>query len=299
MNQRIKKKINYKKDFFFIRKKIVPSFYFDPSECASYYKSDLGAYVKQRMCEEIDSILQTSTLCKELTNFILSLPMKRIVLLGFGYTVPFMETLLRNFYSFIESYNQKNPFSSITFSSISLIPPSTDSPQKKDGAFQARKMSSPLPPKTQLISVQETEWPFHDHSMPFLFISHGFEGMHNPEDILKEAQRILMPQGELFIIIPHAWTFWLSSPMCLFNKQRVYEVKEMKNMLKEHNFKFKGFEPFASYPPWWNSKQPFRTRTGEITKRQILERFLDFSTKSLFPLFGGLLLIRAKSKFSG
>ena len=155
----MKKRLSYKKDFFFIRKRVVPSSCFDPAECATYYSSDLGAYVKQRMNEEIDSVLHSPFLRKELKKFLLSLSSRRVVLLGFGYAVPFMETFLRNFYDLMESFNRKNQASSITFSAISLIPPQTNSPERNDGAFQVRKIA-PLPPKTQLESVQEEIWPF-------------------------------------------------------------------------------------------------------------------------------------------
>lgn len=283
-----------KTSFFFIHKRtVVPPPHFDPAECAYYYSSDLGAYTAQCINRQLDQILQDRVLRREIRHLIHSLPSDRVILAGFGYTVPFMETFKRNCYeNTLEIDDAGNKFSPITYSTLSLIPPRTNGTQYRDGAFLARR-SGTLHTKTRLLGVEETKWPFLDNSIPFVFMMHSMECIKNPEGALDEASRILVPNGELWVAVPHPWTLWSRSPHFLMCGQRHYEVKEIVTILKNRGFRVKGFEPFGAYPQWWGAKKPFRLRTNEITERWFFGDFLDFVAKRLFPFVGGMFIVRA------
>lgn len=280
--------------FFFIRKhSIAPLPHFDPAECAYYYSNELGAYTAQRICEQFDQFMHDRVLRKELRKLVFSLPGTRVVLVGFGYTVPFMETFKRNFYEITRQRDEYGePYSTVSYSSVSLIPPRTNNTKYVDGSFLARR-SGAVHSRTRLVGVHETKWPFSDHSLPFVFIMHGFEGMNNPEGILDETYRVLVPHGELWIVVPHPWTLWSRSPRFLMNGQRHYEVSEMITILENRGFYIRGFEPFGAYPQWWGGDKPLRSRTGEIARRWPHGDFLDFIAKRIFPVLGGMFLIRA------
>lgn len=282
-----------KSRFLLIRKRSLKRPYFSPKKCAEYYESPIGSFAAQRIREEIDFIFTDRVLRRDIRKFIFSLESSRILIIGFGYTAPFMETLENIFYQITQHKNYHGKIYSLTtYSTLSLIPPFTRNLVYTENDLIARKIGASY--KTRVIGVLENSWCFLDNTVPIVFIIHGFEGVNKPLEVLKEANRVLVKDGELFIVFPHLWTFWLYSERFIYDGQRRYSIKEMTNILKEQGFKVVGFQIFGGYPPWWGNCKTYKTNSGEVSKRLLYGRVCNFLSRTLSPLFGGLVFMRAK-----
>lgn len=277
---------------FFFSKSYVPVD-FHPGKLAEYYNSDLGQFARMRICNVWDWALHDPPLRRHLRHFFRAMGKRRIVLAGYGYAVPYLETFVRNFDSLFVRRNRRHPESSLTFSGLALIPPDSDTTSIVNGASYVRSVTH-LPPRTNLVSVKALDWPFPDHTLPFLLLAHSYESCFGGERLLNEAQRVLMPGGELYIMTPHPWTLWLASGKFMYDHQKCFELKEVLFSLNRFHFDFQGFTVAGSLQPWVNGRHPvYRTGTGEIAPRKLWLRALDFLTRNWFPSFGGILLIRA------
>lgn len=267
---------------------------FHPGILAAYYHSEVGQFVSRRICEVWNKALSDPALQNELKPFFVSLGQRRPLILGFGYTLPFMETFIYNFDTLFHRYNWRHPNRAITFYGLNLIPPDSDSPHLMNGAYTVR-MATRLPPKVQVMSCPAYTWPFPDRSLPVVLLMHCLETSYEVEKILAETARVLRVGGEVFLMVPHTWTLWMGAKRSLFRNQRDFFVREIDQMLKDVGLTFQGMTSIGAYPLWRNGRPPvYKSTLGGPASWPKRRRNLAFLFDHCFPLFGGLLLVRAK-----
>lgn len=266
---------------------------FHPGQLARYYGSDLGQYVRLRLCEGLDVALHDLCFRKEIAAFFRSLNKRQITTYGFGYAVPYLETFLRNFDASLAKFNQIHPDCAVTTTGMALIPPDSSTPDQLNGVYCVR-MATRLPPRVQAMSVQYNDWFLPDRSVPVLVLAHALEETPDLDQLLNEAHRVMMPGGELFVFAFHPWTLWLASPNAPTNPTRYFDLHTLRHHLGQHYFRFVGYSVIGSLAPWRKSCPAYRTCTGETARRAAVLCGTDFLLRNWFPLFGGVIVVRAR-----
>jgi len=59
---------------------------------------------------------------------------------------------------------------------------------------------------TDAVADLDHDFPFKDDCVPFIRIHHVLEHMKDRMHFLKEANRVLLPHGKMFVIVPHKST---------------------------------------------------------------------------------------------
>ncbi|MEM6413620.1 MAG: methyltransferase domain-containing protein [Pseudomonadota bacterium] len=130
--------------------------------------------------------------------------------------------------------------------------------------------------------VAEHHWPLPDASVDRLLIAHGLEETGKPQQLMREAWRVLSDQGRVIIIASHrrgAWSMVDSTP---FAAGRPYLNGQLKRLLVDAMFT-PARVARALYLP------PLQTR--------IVVRAANSWEKTgalLWPWLGGILLIEAR-----
>lgn len=274
-------------------RRFIPKPNFHPMALASYYHSEEGRFACQRICETWDKALRDPAVQNELRPFFEAMDTRKILITGFGYTLPFMETFIGNFDALFRERNWRYPEYSITFHGLVMIPPDSDTPSVVDGAKGVR-IATRLPPRIQMMSCRPYTWPFADGSLPCVLLMHCLESSLDTQEILKETVRVLRIGGEVFLMVPHTWTLWIAEKKSIYRNQKDFMLQDLRRMLKEAGLTFRGFSVIGAYPLWRTGKPPYYTNTmGKPADWTPRYGCYSFIMNLMFPTFGGLLLVWA------
>lgn len=115
---------------------------------------------------------------------------------------------------------------------------------------------SPLCYSDMELDLNETPYPFNNHCIDEIIMYDVLEHLENPIDVLRECQRILIPNGKLFIRIPNKhwgfidpthktfWTYWtfdfFDRRKWLHKKYGFYYFNDIHFVIKKKKWR------------WWN-----------------------------------------------
>lgn len=69
-------------------------------------------------------------------------------------------------------------------------------------------VSMPAVPGLSSLRAQPEHLPFAKESLDLVFIHHGLDGAPSPHALLREASRVLIPEGHLLIVGFNPWSLW-------------------------------------------------------------------------------------------
>jgi|CXWL01.1.fsa_nt_gi SAM-dependent methyltransferase len=127
----------------------------------------------------------------------------------------------------------------------------------------------------------ETRLPFIDAIFDRVLLVHALEEAGDLRRLLREAWRVMAPEGRLVVIVANRWSFWAQSDATPFGHGRPFSRAQLVSLLADAMF-----EPVASaralyappsrWSPFVRGAEAFE-RVGEV----------------MWPALGGLVLMEA------
>ena len=119
----------------------------------------------------------------------------------------------------------------------------------------------------------------------FVIMAHGLENCDNPNKLLEEAWRILVPEGYLLLVVPNRTGFWARSDLTPFGFGRPYSILQLSRLLSENKFQLLNTSASLLMPP---TKKIFLFNSF---------KFIDqITSKYVSKVMGGVLVIFAKKQ---
>jgi SAM-dependent methyltransferase len=143
------------------------------------------------------------------------------------------------------------------------------------------------------LAADPLQLPLASQSVDLVVLPHVLEGHPNPHDVLREAERVLMPEGQVVISGFNTGSLWrLRQLFSARNTEPPWDAKfisllRLRDWLRVLGFELNGGK-FGCYAP------PFRDKIW-------LDRF-DFMEKAgarWWPIAGGIYVVRAVKRVHG
>lgn len=134
---------------------------------------------------------------------------------------------------------------------------------------------------SQMALSDETRLPFMDAIFDRVLMVHCLEEAGDLRRLLREAWRVMAPEGRLVVIAANRWSFWAQSDTTPFGHGRPFSRLQLSSLLTDAMF-----EPVASAralyaPPW--------TWGPSVRAAEAFERVGE----TVWPALGGLVLMEA------
>lgn len=143
-----------------------------------------------------------------------------------------------------------------------------------------------------MLRCNTVEFPFATVSADLLLLPHVLEFSPNPHDTLRDAERVLVPEGHLVVSGFNPLSLW--GARRLFNKDmsfpwqgRYVSLPRLKDWLALLNFEVVGGRMGCYVPPMRNSNWLQRCR------------FMDNAGDRWWPMLGGMYFLVAKKRVMG
>jgi SAM-dependent methyltransferase len=143
------------------------------------------------------------------------------------------------------------------------------------------------------VAADALQLPLESQSLDLVALPHVLEGHHNPHDVLREAERVLRPEGQIVISGFNSLSLWRVRQMFSFrNDDPPWDAKYIGLMRLREWLRVLGFElnggMFGCYAP------PFRDKLW-------LERFgfMEKAGARWWPIAGGIYVVRAIKRVHG
>ncbi|MGE0408675.1 MAG: class I SAM-dependent methyltransferase [Amphiplicatus sp.] len=98
--------------------------------------------------------------------------------------------------------------------------------------------------------VEEDRWPLPDASIDRLLIVHGLEEASDPRRLMREAWRVLAPDGRLVVIVAHRRGLWSVIDTTPFAAGRPYSKRQLFQLLEGAMLKPLSFSGALYFPPF-------------------------------------------------
>lgn len=141
------------------------------------------------------------------------------------------------------------------------------------------------PAKTAL--VEEAQWPLPDLSVDRLLLIHELEHTFHPNELLREAWRVLKEDGRLLLIVPNRRGLWARADHTPFGQGKPYSLQQVTTLLRQAMF-VPGAPGGALYVP------PHRSRFCQMLM-QPLAKVLE-AAAGWGLVFGGVLVVEASKQ---
>lgn len=133
-------------------------------------------------------------------------------------------------------------------------------------------------------SIDSAAWPLASEMCDRILVIHALEHVRDQQGFLDEAWRCLRGSGELVLIVPHRRGFLARTEKTPFGQGRPFSRRQIIRQLEQA-----GFEVAASRPSLCMPAFALGLPNGVRVKLNRLGRFI-------WPMFGGVLMIRATKK---
>jgi len=130
--------------------------------------------------------------------------------------------------------------------------------------------------------VEEERLPFSDLSFDNILLVHGLEAAENARRLLREAWRVLRPEGRLLAVVPNRRSVWAHLERTPFGHGQPYSPGQLAGLLERAMFTVERREPALFIPPFG-----WRPLLGGA-------RVWEAAGRSVAPQFGGVTLIEAR-----
>lgn len=142
------------------------------------------------------------------------------------------------------------------------------------------------------VAADPLQLPVESQSLDLVVLPHVLEGHHNPHDVLREAERVLRPEGQVVISGFNTLSLWRLGQMFGAKDGAPWDAKFIGLMRLREWLRVLGFElnggMFGCYAP------PFRERLW-------LDRFafMEKAGARWWPVCGGIYVVRAIKRVHG
>lgn len=142
------------------------------------------------------------------------------------------------------------------------------------------------------VAADPLQLPIETQSLDLVALPHVLEGHHNPHDVLREAERVLRPEGQIVISGFNTLSLWRVRQLVPLEKNPPWDSKFIGLMRLREWLRVLGFElnggMFGCYAP------PFRDQTW-------LQRFrfMEKAGARWWPIAGGVYVVRAIKRVHG
>jgi SAM-dependent methyltransferase len=143
------------------------------------------------------------------------------------------------------------------------------------------------------LAADPLQLPLESQSLDLVALPHVLEGHHNPHDVLREAERVLRPEGQVVISGFNTLSLWRVRQIFGVNRQDApWDAKFIGLMRLREWLRVLGFElnggMFGCYAP------PFRDKLW-------LDRFafMEKAGSRWWPIAGGMYVVRAIKRVHG
>ncbi len=132
--------------------------------------------------------------------------------------------------------------------------------------------------------VDDEALPFAEGSFDRILVIHGLEDTGAPAMVLREAHRILCPQGRVMVVVPNRSGLWAHNDASPFGHGRAFSRGQMRRLLREC-----GLQPHA-----W-ARALYAPPTRFITSLSSM-RAWEQAGERLWPAFGGVIMVEASKQ---
>ena len=142
------------------------------------------------------------------------------------------------------------------------------------------------------VAADPLQLPVATHSVDLIALPHVLEFHHDPHEVLREAERVLMPEGHVVISGFNTLSLWRLRQLFASKKNAPWDARyigllRLRDWLRVLGFELTGGK-FGCYAP------PFRQPAW-------LDRFafMEKAGARWWPLLGGIYVIRARKRVHG
>ena len=216
------------------------------SEIQTFYtETELGLFTSRFINESIQKMDGYLTRSKE----------KELVV-SYGYSSPYLER-----------------FAHEPFQSICLMSETQGAiPSSKDGLNTS-------------ILIEQTEWPLESETANIVMMIHGLETCENPNELLEETWRVLIPESYLLVVVPNRTGFWARSDLTPFGNGRPYSIRQLSRLLTANKFEIVQTGAALFSPP---ASRGFFLKSASLVEK--------FCKKYASRVMGGVLIMLVKKK---
>jgi SAM-dependent methyltransferase len=132
--------------------------------------------------------------------------------------------------------------------------------------------------------VDDDELPFPDHVFDNALVVHALDHARDPEAVLRETWRVLVPGGRILVVIPNRRGLWARSEISPFGYGRPFSRRQIEALLRDCQFEPRGSDEALFMPPTRSRLLLRGARTWEGIGRR------------LWPAFAGLLFVEAEKQ---
>src|SRR6195256_5270347 len=142
------------------------------------------------------------------------------------------------------------------------------------------------------VAADPLQLPLASQSVDLIALPHVLESHENPHEVLREAERVLMPEGQLVISGFNSASLWRLRQVFSFDRAPPWDAKYIGLLRLREWLRLLGFEinggMFGCYAP------PFR-------QQRWLERFafMEKAGARWWPIAGGIYVVRAVKRVHG
>lgn len=177
--------------------------------------------------------------------------------------------------------------------------PTANTTQRGQASASAAIVASPATPRTMIrpvaLTCDFTELPFASHSLDLVVLPHVLEFSTDPHQVLREVERVLIPEGQVIICGFNPASLWgarhvlrrVGGASFLPPAESLITMPRMKDWLKLLNMRA-SHSHLGCYAP--------ACRTDKWLKRYA---FMDNAGPRWWPYFGGVYVIQAIKRVKG
>ena len=170
-----------------------------------------------------------------------------------------------------------------------------DSKVRPAPAAGAQQAASAAPLRPVALTLDYTELPFASHSMDLVVLPHVLEFSTDPHQVLREVERVLIPEGQVIICGFNPASLWgarhvmrrVGGASFLPRTEELITMPRMKDWLKLLNMTASQSH-FGCYAP--------ACRTEKWLHRYA---FMDNAGPRWWPFFGGVYIVQAIKRVKG
>lgn len=129
--------------------------------------------------------------------------------------------------------------------------------------------------------------PLGDASVERLLLTHAIEHINRPANLLREAWRVLAPEGQILVVAPNRLRTWSAAEATPFGHGRPYSKHQLYRMMSDQMLTPDAWETGLMQPPF--------TWPGATKLMRTSERVIGSMGRAL----GGALIVSARKQVYG
>lgn len=139
--------------------------------------------------------------------------------------------------------------------------------------------------------VDEFDLPLLESTADIMLVIHALEVSDSPVELLREAWRVLAPQGRLVLVVPNRRGLWAGLDSSPFGQGQPYSRGQLTNLLKEAQFSAQAWTYALRMPPsqreWVHKAAPAFERTGGWLAGRLSGVIIVEATKQVYAFSPG------------